>query len=233
MEINRSSGDLFVYIISGNTIQNKLLQKYINTKTLVKCALYPKLENVLQKSHQVHVPCILLYDCMENDPLELMTSFEINSKHIKNFYLVLLNVARCSALEQLAYFEMVRGIFYSDDELEHLVKGIAAIFNGEPWFTGKVLDNYPTKYKTIPSNSVNGAVISRREQQIIKQIQNGAANREIAEVLNISIHTVKTHIYHIFKKLNVSNRHQIAILANRGIQYCLKNLQGSDLDKRL
>ncbi|TYB31237.1 MAG: response regulator transcription factor [Candidatus Mcinerneyibacterium aminivorans] len=48
--------------------------------------------------------------------------------------------------------------------------------------------------------------ITDREWDIINLIVKGNTNKEIAKKLFISIKTVKHHIYHIFKKLNVRNR---------------------------
>ncbi|MFW6296912.1 MAG: LuxR C-terminal-related transcriptional regulator [Desulfosalsimonas sp.] len=48
--------------------------------------------------------------------------------------------------------------------------------------------------------------LSRQEQAVLRMISAGQTNQEIAENLCISVATVKTHNYNIFKKLNVSNR---------------------------
>jgi len=51
--------------------------------------------------------------------------------------------------------------------------------------------------------------ISSRELEIIHLIIEGRTNKEIEDVLFISSHTVKNHIYNIFKKLNVNSRLQL------------------------
>jgi DNA-binding NarL/FixJ family response regulator len=52
--------------------------------------------------------------------------------------------------------------------------------------------------------------ISPREQEIIRLISRGKSNKEIADVLFISLQTVKHHIHSIYRKLNVKNRVQLS-----------------------
>lgn len=42
--------------------------------------------------------------------------------------------------------------------------------------------------------------LSRREQQVLQLVYNGLTNKEIAEKLNITLHTVKVHVLHIYEK---------------------------------
>ena len=57
--------------------------------------------------------------------------------------------------------------------------------------------------------------LSGREMEILSMIAFGATNTEIAQVLNISTHTVKSHVIHIFNKLGVNDRTQAAVWAVR------------------
>ncbi len=50
--------------------------------------------------------------------------------------------------------------------------------------------------------------LSQREFELLMHLRKGMTNREIAEVLFISVNTVKTHLQHLFEKLDVSNRTQ-------------------------
>jgi DNA-binding CsgD family transcriptional regulator len=54
--------------------------------------------------------------------------------------------------------------------------------------------------------------LTERERQILEAVADGATNREIAQKLWISPHTVRTHIEHIFEKLNVRTRTEAAAL---------------------
>jgi LuxR family maltose regulon positive regulatory protein len=55
-----------------------------------------------------------------------------------------------------------------------------------------------------------GETLTSREVEVLRQIVQGANNRTIAERLVIAESTVKTHIYHIFAKLEVNNRTEAA-----------------------
>lgn len=53
------------------------------------------------------------------------------------------------------------------------------------------------------------------EQQVVDLVAQGASNKEVAERLFMSIHTVKSHLTHVFAKLAVSSRSQLAAEATK------------------
>ena len=55
--------------------------------------------------------------------------------------------------------------------------------------------------------------LSFRERQIVKLIQQAKSNKEIAYELCLTVGTVKEYVYHIFRKLEVSNRTELALRA--------------------
>ena len=56
-------------------------------------------------------------------------------------------------------------------------------------------------------------LLSPRERQILTEIARGASNKEIARTLDIAEATVKIHVQHILRKLNLSSRVQAAVFA--------------------
>ena len=55
--------------------------------------------------------------------------------------------------------------------------------------------------------------ISGREREVVQLVCEGATNREIAERLIVSEHTIKVHLRNILNKLNLRNRQQVAAYA--------------------
>ncbi len=106
--------------------------------------------------------------------------------------------------------------FFEFDLKSYIVVLLILIFNLFPFYW---LRKYflPFHQNEIKSNSYGNVLdsayshygISRREQEITELIFRGLKNREIEEKLFISQHTVKNHIYNIFKKVGVRNRAQL------------------------
>ncbi len=53
------------------------------------------------------------------------------------------------------------------------------------------------------------AILTAKEQEIINLVREGSSNKRIAQVLDISLSTVKTHLRNIFAKTKVTNRTEL------------------------
>ena len=58
--------------------------------------------------------------------------------------------------------------------------------------------------------NIESVGITNRERQVIPLIADGFSNKEIAQKLNLSVYTVKSHVHNIFAKLAINKRIQIA-----------------------
>jgi DNA-binding NarL/FixJ family response regulator len=65
-----------------------------------------------------------------------------------------------------------------------------------------------------PGNEVD-VPLTKRENEVLKQLAFGLTNKEIAQSLGISYETVKEHVQHILRKIGVSDRTQAAVWAVR------------------
>ena len=57
--------------------------------------------------------------------------------------------------------------------------------------------------------------LTKGEREIVDLLVLGKSNKEIASVLYISVHTVKTNLEHIYEKLGIYNRVMLAVYAVR------------------
>ena len=65
-----------------------------------------------------------------------------------------------------------------------------------------------------PSPSPSPSPLSPREEEVLREIAQGASNKEIARRLDIAETTVKIHVQHILRKLGLSSRVQAAVYAS-------------------
>lgn len=92
-----------------------------------------------------------------------------------------------------------------------LKKALRAVSQGELWLDRQML----TKILTSVKRRDKSKNLAKREQEIIMHICQGYRNKEIAQKLNISEQTVKSHCNRIYRKLGVSDRLQLALYSYR------------------
>jgi LuxR family transcriptional regulator of csgAB operon len=111
-----------------------------------------------------------------------------------------------------------KGFFYETDPLDRFLKGVRAVLEGELWLSREIMTKCILEGTDEPRSSRSGSeLLTPRQIQILAQVAIGATNDEIADVLYLSPHTVRTHLYNIFKKINVPNRLQAALWAAKNL----------------
>jgi DNA-binding NarL/FixJ family response regulator len=69
---------------------------------------------------------------------------------------------------------------------------------------------------TVPREAAKGGRLSNRENEVYELIAQGRSNKQIADALFISESTTKVHVRHIFEKLGVHSRAEVAALRTEG-----------------
>lgn len=102
---------------------------------------------------------------------------------------------------------------------QELVNAINSVLNGAIWIDPSIAQYILQIFRSDDLNSAvkeknaNNFDLTARERDILKHISLGKSNKEIAEELFLSIHTVKNHLKSILQKLSVQDRTQAAIMA--------------------
>jgi DNA-binding NarL/FixJ family response regulator len=108
------------------------------------------------------------------------------------------------------------GFQLKDARGEDLVQAARAVAAGDGWLdpavTGRVLSTYRAA-PDAPEPSVLIEQLTEREVDVLRMVGQGATNQEIAEALFISGATVKSHIGHIFTKLDLRDRAAAIVFA--------------------
>lgn len=205
-----------VVIVGKNQLHNDLLQSYIESAEGYSCACRTGIGNDFLDMMNVEVAFILIIDAnyLDISHLDNGDRIAVAVRH-QRCHPVLFNVDAGQQIESEAICNGIKGIFYSNEPIEHLLKGLSAVMAGELWFPRKVLSDYVLSINTKKAkNDPNLPQVTQREREILLKLSAGASNQEIADHLNISPHTVKTHIYNCYKKIGVSNRLQATVWAS-------------------
>lgn len=100
---------------------------------------------------------------------------------------------------------------------EEITECIKYAQNNQSFFCNKIIEIHTSKQdipvKDRQNISCNGISITQREKEIIQLIAQGLANKQIADKLNISIHTALTHRKNIMKKINANNTAGVVLFA--------------------
>ncbi|BBI71022.2 hypothetical protein HAALTHF_09420n [Vreelandella aquamarina] len=119
-----------------------------------------------------------------------------------------------------------RGVFYRNESLEVICKGIHALLEGELWMSRDLMARLILFYRKYQSNAFRPACgLTNREMEIISLLSAGSSNQQIADKLFVSEHTVKSHLYNIFRKINVHNRIQALNWIHQNLGPILPNIE--------
>ncbi|RZM77517.1 DNA-binding response regulator [Pseudoalteromonas rubra] len=142
---------------------------------------------------------------------------------------LLFNACPDTLNEQTALLANVKGVLYQGASPESQFKGIQRVLGGELWFgRGAISLAFSALMQRLPQTlpglsdeqrDITLASLTKREKSVIRLLADGAKNDDIADSLNISSHTVKTHIYSAFKKTNSRNRIELANWAQQHIPF--------------
>ena len=115
-----------------------------------------------------------------------------------------------------------RGYCEKDIEPVLLKKAVAMVQKGEVWVRRNLIPYLIGELAMLTRRRLKGSAsqdsrlarLSPREREVAFLVGDGASNKEIASRLTVTEHTVKAHLTTIFRKLELSSRVQLALLAN-------------------
>lgn len=203
-----------VYIVGAERMTNELLFYYLEQSTdpFLNCSLNKSFSH-LSALKKTDKRSLVLWDCHGVEELILWKKLDnIFTTIPLSCYLACFNARSGLTIDEMALNYGVRGIFYENDPLSNLIKGIKAILNGELWFSRNILSSSLSNFvqnnnsHLPPDSSV--AILTKREKEILRLVASGVSNDGIAEKLCISPFTVKTHVRNIYRKIEVPSRVQ-------------------------
>jgi len=200
-----------IYLIGPNRLYNELLARCIADQTGAECLISSSLGSMPSQPNDDQKR-LVLYDFSScHDSLESLIASDTKNI-LQSDYVVLTNVSDTLHIECEALQCGVRGFLYYQGGIDTLLKMIHSVLNSELWISRELMTKLLLEggIHTTQNIQKRKLELTAREFSILSGISIGLTNQEIAEKFCLSPHTVKTHIYHIFKKIKVGNRVEAA-----------------------
>ena len=115
-----------------------------------------------------------------------------------------------------AFYAGARGVFSKNDSVDILSKCLRKVYEGQIWAnshqTAILVQALASSHNVRAVDARGLNLLSKREMEVVRSVAQGLSNREIAERLRVSQHTIKNFLFRIFDKLGVSSRVELLVM---------------------
>ena len=111
-----------------------------------------------------------------------------------------------------------KGYLLKDSAETDLLAAVRAISQGKPFFSPAIAQTLLEDYmRRLQQEQLEDSydLLTDREREILQMIAEGKSNKDVANLLNLSVYTVETHRTRIMQKLNLHNTAEIVLYAVR------------------
>jgi two-component system nitrate/nitrite response regulator NarL len=126
-----------------------------------------------------------------------------------------------------------RGVFTRFGSIETLCKCVRCVHRGQIWAdsqqTSVALEALASSHTVRAVDAKGLSLLTKREMEIVQSLAEGLTNREIADRLGLSKHTVKNYLFRVFDKLGASNRIEVLFMTLSQSSHALKHYTDGSL----
>gem|GEM_PF-190392 len=196
-----------VILFSQKNIESKFLADLIIDQLNLICIIFEpqQLNHCFRELSELD---LLLIDNSQFETKQINTLFKKLSDDNHSVKVALFNNQNDSDLESLLKWPFIKGVFGNIDEYSQFLFGLNEILTSSYWLPRSLMHRMIEGYRDRPNRKKPNVKLTKREKQLLIKLLEGATNQMIAESLHVSEHTVKSHLYNIFKKIGVKNRLQ-------------------------
>jgi DNA-binding NarL/FixJ family response regulator len=127
-----------------------------------------------------------------------------------------------------------RGVFCpATDGIERFRRCVERVHDGQIWASSlqllQVMEAFSQSAPLRIVNAEGDQLLTKREEDVVRLVEQGLTNRGIARELSLSEHTVRNNLFRIFDKLGISTRVELALYA---VSSTIRNSSVTPLDRR-
>jgi DNA-binding NarL/FixJ family response regulator len=214
--VTQNAPRIRVLVVDSSRIHTELLAEALQKDHRLDVISGHSSAEALAIARQHGADVAAISDYLENTPhrgLEVLRGLRSAQPNIRGVML-LDAVARETVLE--AFRAGARGIFNRCESIQALCKCVRCVYEGQIWARAEHMGYAVEALASTPTVRATDArgfnLLSVREMEVVRGLAEGLTNREIADQMALSYHTIKNHVFRIFEKLGVSNRVELLFM---------------------
>jgi DNA-binding NarL/FixJ family response regulator len=135
----------------------------------------------------------------------------------RNCQTIIVNAPDKVVTSDLVKLGHMKGFFYQTDACDTVWSGIKGIVDGQYMIPQAIAHQLLKYYQSVMvrHSEPHFTNLTQREIEVLQSLKDGVSNNKLADELFVSEHTIKSHLYKIFKKLDVKNRNQAIAWAHK------------------
>ncbi|WP_423839854.1 response regulator transcription factor [Vibrio mytili] len=193
-----------VFLLAEDNLQSRLIEEQLSSITDVEVKTYLPGE-LIYHSNEVSVDLVFMdYDLMQ----QCKTQFKLPDFDLFGWPLIIHNVPTSGVQVELLSWKLLKGVLLRNAPIKDIRESVEYVLSGGLWLPRKYLEKLVNNYRHADvALDCQQDSLTSRERQILSLIAHGITNQQIASKLFVSESTVKSHIYKLYKKLDVHSRH--------------------------
>jgi DNA-binding NarL/FixJ family response regulator len=172
-------------------------------------------EEVISAVRKLHPDIAVISSRLQDGAFAgLLALLELHISQSRPGVIILLDDDRQELVVE-AFRTGARGVFCRNGVTTELRKCIQCVYEGQIWANNTHLEHIVEALMQAPVPGLTKTAViralSKREQEIARLVASGLSNREVAQRLSLSHHTVKNYLFRVFEKLGISTRIELVL----------------------
>jgi DNA-binding NarL/FixJ family response regulator len=233
LEMAAESSSISILIASANEMPTQLMASALNRQSRFRVTtILDNARDIIDEVKRKPVDVALIRATLADDPMSGFAALRHLHECVPGLKAIMLLDSPEPNLVVNAFRAGAKGIFYpSQSNFKALCRCVDRVHAGQIWAMSSDLSHVlDTFARVAPMHVVDASgmrLLTKREEDVVRLLlTDGLQNREIANELNLSEHTIKNYLFRIFEKLGISSRIELILYAMSNS----KRLQVSDLE---